>query len=239
MNFPASSDLQRSLIVRMFHVYKAYGNKPALRDVSLEVAPNEILFITGPSGAGKSTLLKLLYMGEQASQGQILVDGMNIARIGARQLPLLRRKIGVIFQDFKLIPSRTVFENVALVLEAAGEKPKQIEKKVMSILRTAGIEDKSNVYPPSLSGGEQQRAAVARAVVGNPRLILADEPTASLDPESAEKVMSLLETFHQKGATLIMATHNRDLIPRLGGKEMRLTSGKIHSVSETVSEDIS
>jgi len=211
----------------MFNVYKAYGKTSALRDISLEIYAGEIVFITGASGAGKSTLLKLFYKGELASQGQILVDGMNLARMGARKLPELRRRIGVIFQDFKLIAGRTVFDNVALPLEAAGEKPKIIEKKVMSVLRTAGIEDKAKVYPPSLSGGEQQRVAVARAVVGSPSLILADEPTASLDPHSAEQVIQLLETFHGRGATLVIATHNRRMISRLKGREIRLENGSI------------
>ncbi|MDY0163478.1 cell division ATP-binding protein FtsE [Desulfobotulus sp.] len=220
-------DLSKNQIIRMFNVYKAYGKTSALRDISLEIYAGEIVFITGASGAGKSTLLKLFYKGELASQGQILVDGMNLARMGARKLPELRRRIGVIFQDFKLIAGRTVFDNVALPLEAAGEKPKIIEKKVMSVLRTAGIEDKAKVYPPSLSGGEQQRVAVARAVVGSPSLILADEPTASLDPHSAEQVIQLLETFHGRGATLVIATHNRRMISRLKGREIRLENGSI------------
>ncbi|MCW7754022.1 ATP-binding cassette domain-containing protein [Desulfobotulus sp. H1] len=221
------ADFSKNLIVRMFDVYKAYGKTSALKGVSLEIAAGDIVFITGPSGAGKSTLLKLLYKAELASQGQILVDGLNLSRIGARQLPELRRRIGVIFQDFKLIAGRSVFDNVALVLEAAGEKPKMIEKKVMSVLRTAGIEEKARVFPPSLSGGEQQRVAVSRAVVGSPRLILADEPTASLDPQSAEQVMQLLETFHGKGATLVIATHNRRMISRLKGREIRLEGGAV------------
>ncbi|TWI75549.1 cell division ATP-binding protein FtsE [Desulfobotulus alkaliphilus] len=219
------TDPSKNMIVRMFDVYKAYGKTSAIKGVSLEVASGDIVFITGPSGAGKSTLLKLIYKAEVATQGQIIVDGMNLSRIGSRQLPELRRRLGVIFQDFKLIAGRSVFDNVALVLEAAGEKPKIIEKKVMSVLRTAGIEEKARVFPPSLSGGEQQRVAVSRAVVGSPRLILADEPTASLDPDSAEQIMQLLETFHARGATLVIATHNRRIISRLKGREIRLERG--------------
>lgn len=230
------NEVSRNHIVRMFNVYKAYGKTSALRDISLDVGTGDIVFVTGSSGAGKSTLLKLIYKAEQASQGQILVDGMNLARISPRQVPELRRRIGVIFQDFKLIAGRTVYDNVALVLEAAGEKPKQIEKKVMSTLRTVGIEDKAKVYPPSLSGGEQQRVAVARAVVGSPRLILADEPTASLDPDSAAHIMDLLETFHDRGVTLVIATHNRSMISRMKGRELRLENGSVRQLDSAQEE---
>ena len=220
-------------IVRIFGVSKYYGAQPALSDLSLEVAAGSRTVITGPSGAGKSTLLKLLYLEERATRGEILVDGKNLARIGRRQMPAYRRRIGVVFQDFKLIASRTVFENVALVLEAAGETDATIRKRVNSVLRIAGIEKKADLFPLSLSGGEQQRVAVSRAVVGRPGLLLADEPTASLDPESAERVIELLTTFHEKGTTLMIATHNRELIERLGGTEIRLEGGQNVLLPET------
>lgn len=218
---------QQDPIIRMFNVYKTYGKNQALRNISLEILPGEVVFVTGPTGAGKTTLLKLLYKGETASRGNILVDGMNLSRIRKSQLPRLRRRIGIIFQDFKLIPSLNVFDNVALVLEAAGEDQKSIEKKVMGVLRVADIEEKAKVFPRSLSGGEQQRVAVARAVVGAPRLILADEPTASLDSESAEHILRLLNFFQERGTALIVATHHREMVSHLKGREVALSEGAL------------
>lgn len=216
-----------SSVIRMFHVHKRYGSKNALIDITYDVSKNEFLFITGPSGAGKSTLLKLLYLAEQVTEGQILVDGVNLSRIYRKQIPSLRRKFGIIFQDYKLISTKTVFENVALVLEVAGKKKHFIKKKVTNILRIVGIEEKANAFPLSLSGGEQQRAAVARAAVGDPKIILADEPTGSLDPESANTVLGLLKTFHTRGATVIVASHNRELIRKTGGRIIHLDKGRL------------
>lgn len=218
---------KRNPIVRMFHVHKRYGTKHALADVTLDIDFNEWVFVTGPSGAGKSTLLKLLYRGESVSEGQILVDGANLLRVTSRQVPHLRRKFGVIFQDFKLIPTKTAYENVALVLEVAGEKPAMIRKKVNNVLRNAGMEDKMNNFPPSLSGGEQQRVAVARAIVGDPKIILADEPTGSLDSKSAEIIMDLLRGFHTRGATIIIATHDKELIETTSHRIIHLDNGRL------------
>lgn len=218
---------QAQPIVRMFNIYKRYEQMPALSDISIDINQGELVFITGPSGAGKTTLLKLLYMAETATAGQLLIGGVNLSRIKSSGLYQLRRKFGIIFQDFKLIPSMTVFENVAIVLEAAGEKKKIIDKKVSKVLRTVGIEDKKNLYPPSLSGGEQQRAAVARAVIGEPDIIIADEPTGSLDPESARIIMDLLREFNEKGTTLIIATHSQELINSNRGRVIRLKKGQI------------
>lgn len=216
---------KRELIVRMFHVHKSYGPKKALVDINLDVYKNDFLFICGPSGAGKTTLLRLLYLGEPVSEGQILVDGMNLARISKKRIPFLRRKFGIIFQDYKLIPTKTVFENVALVLEALGKDKRTIVKKVNHVLRTVDMEDRRHSFPPSLSGGEQQRVAVARAVVGSPKLILADEPTGSLDPESSEIIYDLLKRFHVQGGTLIVATHDTTLIQKTGQRIIRLKEG--------------
>ncbi len=199
-------------IIRMFNVSKRYGKKHAVKDISLDISAGEFIFVTGPSGAGKSTLMKMIYLAERATQGQILVDGMNLDRISHDRVPFLRRRIGVIFQDFKLIPNRSVFANVALVLEAAGERPLAIKNRVMAVLRTMGIADKASALPPSLSGGEQQRVAIARAVVGNPRIILADEPTGSLDNRSAQMVLDYLMQYHDRGATILIASHNIQLI---------------------------
>jgi len=214
-------------IIRMFHVYKRYGAKAALFDITLDIYKNEFLLVTGPSGAGKSTLLKLLYLGEATSEGQILIDGMNLTRITNNQIPYFRRMFGIIFQDYKLIPTKTVFENIALVLEATGKKASYIQKKVNSVLRTVGMEEKLNSYPPSLSGGEQQRIAVARAIVGEPKIILADEPTGSLDSDSANIIMNLLLDFHKRGATIVLATHDKELISNSNGRKIYLKQGQL------------
>jgi len=214
-------------IIQMFHVHKYYGSKKALVDISLKISKNDFLFISGPSGAGKSTLLRLLYLGEPASEGQVLVDGMNLSRISRKRIPFLRRKFGIIFQDYKLISTKSVFDNVALVLEASGKKRKFIEKKVRSVLRTVGIEQRFNALPHSLSGGEQQRVAVARAVVGVPKIILADEPTGSLDSDSADIILNLLKGFHTNGGTVIIATHDKELIRKAGGRILYLKQGRM------------
>jgi cell division transport system ATP-binding protein len=218
---------EKSTIIRLFHVHKRYGAKQALTDVTLDIAKNEYLFISGPSGAGKSTLLKLLYLAEPVSEGQILVDGLNLSRIHRRRIPILRRKFGIIFQDYKLIATRTVYENVALVLEAQGRKRSYIEKKVKSVLRVVDMEDRQSAYPPSLSGGEQQRIAVARAIAGDPKIILADEPTGSLDDDSAAVILGLLDVFHRRGATVVVATHDKSLISSATGRVLQIRQGRM------------
>ena len=223
----------KSSIIRMFHVSKNYGAKSALSDITLDISKNEFLFINGPSGAGKTTLLKLLYLGQTVSEGQILVDGMNLARIPRNRIPYLRRKYGIIFQDYKLIPTKTVLDNIALVLEAVGQKRRLILKKVKSVLRTVGMEDKLDAFPPSLSGGEQQRVAVARAVIGEPKIILADEPTGNLDSDSANIIFELLKRFHTRGATVIIATHDKELIRKTGGRVIQLKQGMLQPPSVT------
>jgi len=209
----------------MFHVHKNYGAKKALVNITLDILKNELLFISGPSGAGKTTLLKLLYLGEEVSEGQVLIEGINLSRISHNRIPFLRRKFGIIFQDYKLIPTKTVFNNVAIVLEATGKKRRFIEKKVKSILRTVGMEETLHSLPPSLSGGEQQRIAFARAVVGDPKIILADEPTGNLDEVSADIILELLKRFHTRGATVIIATHDKELIRKTGGRVIHLNQG--------------
>ena len=214
-----------SALIRIFNVSKHYGSKPALSQITLEIFKNEFVFFTGPSGAGKSTLLKLLYLGESITEGQVLIDGMNLARISTSRAHILRRKLGIIFQDYKLIPGKTVFQNIALVLEARGLAPRFIQKKVHSVLRTVGMEDRSRAFPLGLSGGEQQKVAFARAVVGEPKIILADEPTGSLDADSAETIFDLLSTFHKRGATILFATHDTDLIHNTKHRIIHLKQG--------------
>jgi cell division transport system ATP-binding protein len=219
-------------VIRLFHVHKAYGAQKSLVDISLDIYRNEFILVTGPSGAGKSTLLKLLYLAEPVSQGQVIVDGVNLSRISRNKIPHLRRSFGIIFQDYKLIPTRTVFDNVALVLESMGEKRRQLEKKVNSVLRTVQMEHKQGAFPLSLSGGEQQRVAVARAIAGSPRIILADEPTGSLDPDAAKIILTLLKDVHQKGATVILATHDQTLIENVNGRNIHLLQGQLSSIGQ-------
>ena len=214
-------------IIRMFHVHKRFNAKPALINITLDIFKNEFLFLTGPSGAGKSTLLKLLYLGEPITEGQILIDGMNLSRISRSRAPVLRRKLGIVFQDYKLIPSKTVYENIALVLEARNLNKRFIQKKVNSVLRTVGMEGRQKSFPLSLSGGEQQKVAVARAVVGDPKIILADEPTGSLDAESADAIFNLLITFHRRGATVLLATHDTSLLREKNTRIVHLKQGRI------------
>jgi cell division transport system ATP-binding protein len=225
------SDKKNNPIIRMFHVHKNYGSKKALIDITLEVAKNEFIFISGPSGAGKTTLLKLLYLGETTSEGQVLIDGLNLSRISQKRIPLLRRKFGIIFQDYKLIATKSVFDNIAIVLEAIGKKRRFIEKKVKSVLRTVGMEERLQAPPLSLSGGEQQRIAVARAVVGDPKIILADEPTGNLDEDSANIIFNLLKKFHTRGATIIVATHDKELIRKTGGRVIHLNQGYLQKIT--------
>lgn len=198
-------------------------------DVSFDIYENEFLFITGASGAGKTTLMKLLYLGEPVSEGQIIVEGLNLSRIPRKRIPVLRRKFGIIFQDYKLIHTKNVFDNIALALEAVGTKSRLVGKKVRSVLRTVGMEGKLKSFPPGLSGGEQQRIAVARAIAGDPRIIIADEPTGSLDAESAKVIFGLLKSFHDRGGTVIIATHDTELIRKTGGRVILLEQGRLQS----------
>jgi len=214
-------------IIRLSHVHHAYGAYQTLTDLSFEILKNELAFICGPSGAGKTTLLRLLYAGVRASRGEITIDGVRLENISRAQMPFLRRKVGVIFQDYKLIPGRSVYENVALVLEAAGQRRAQIPRKVNSVLAMVGMDPYAGTPPMRLSGGEQQRVAVARAVVGDPKIILADEPTGNLDEASARAVMDLLQAAYIRGATVVIATHDKASIHRLGGRVLHLQQGRL------------
>ena len=217
-------------MIQLFHVNKQYpGEAPALLDVSLHVHKGEFAFITGPSGAGKSTLMRLVFCAERASSGQLLVFGRNIGKLKAAQVPFLRRSIGVVFQDFKLLPDRTVAENVAFPLEVRGAGKKEVERRVQGILRSLGLELKADKFPLSLSGGEQQRVAVARALVGEPALLLADEPTGNLDPDRTLEVMDLLQAANARGTTVVVATHDRSLLARYRKRVIALDRGRLVS----------
>ena len=216
-------------MIRMFNVTKAYGGQIALRNISLEVGRGELVFITGPSGAGKTTLIKLILMEEPLTQGQILIDNQNLRRLAGRHLPTLRRKIGVVFQDFKLLNHRTVFQNVALRLEIEGAKPSLIGKKVRYILKRVGLEGKDQALPLQLSGGEQQRVAIARAIVGDPAIILADEPTGNLDLDLTHNIMDLLAEINRAGATVMVATHNQEILRNTSHRLIKLAKGRLEA----------
>lgn len=191
------------------------------------VDKGEFVFLTGPSGAGKTTLLKLLFCAERATRGQILVNGRNIARIRESSIPYLRRNIGVVFQDFKLLNNRTVFENVALALDVIGAKRKEIKSKVWKILKLVGLQHKINTKPLRLAGGEQQRIAIARALVNDPAILLADEPTGNLDPDLTIEIVNLLKDINARGTTVMIATHDRSLVEKLHKRTLILDKGKL------------
>ncbi len=215
-------------MIRLFHVYKSFGSEnPALADINLMVEKGEFIFITGPSGAGKTTLLKIIFCEERPTSGNCLVNGRNLNRIKDKELSMLRRRIGVVFQDFRLILTRTVFDNVALSLEIMGVSPHKIRKKVHQTLRYLGLEKKEAYYPPQLSGGEQQRVAIARAIINSPLILLADEPTGNLDPEMTMEIMALLREVHSRGATVIVATHSQELLRNTKRRIITLKSGRI------------
>lgn len=199
----------------------------ALNDVTLKVPKGDFVFVTGPSGAGKSTLLKLVYAALSPSKGQVIVDGQNVTRMTRSQIPLLRRSVGVVFQDFKLLPNRTVLENVAITLEVLGWGKRDIGKKVHHILRLMGMEHKINATPLRLSGGEQQRVALARALVNDPKILLADEPTGNLDDENKEQIMAIFREANIRGTTVMVATHDRRVIENSHKRVIILDKGRL------------
>jgi cell division transport system ATP-binding protein len=217
-------------MIQLFHVHKEYpGDAPALSDVTLEIDKGEFVFLTGPSGAGKSTLLKIVFCAEHATSGQVLLFGRNVAKVSGTGVNLVRRNIGVVFQDFKLLPYRTVAENVALPLEVLGMPEKEVRKRVRHLLRSVGLEFRYDKFPPSLSGGEQQRVAVVRALAHDPALLLADEPTGNLDPERTLEVMELLSNANARGTTVIVATHDRSILARYKKRVIGLDRGRVVS----------
>lgn len=208
-------------------VTKKFGTSLALDGISLEIKQGEFVFLVGPSGAGKSTLLRVLTKEVQPTSGKVIVDKIDITKIKDKDVPSLRRKVGVVFQDFKLLEERTVFENVALTLEALGKSDEEIVKPVEHILKLVEIWDKRNLFPRQLSGGEAQRTAIARAVVGKPDVLLADEPTGDLDPKTAWGVIQLLNEINSWGTTILMATHNQEVVNTLKRRVVTLKDGKI------------
>lgn len=215
-------------LIQVFHVTKAYGrDHRALDDVTLRIDKGEFVFLTGPSGAGKTTLLKLLFCAETPTRGQIIVAGRNIHRMRSSGIPLLRRNIGVIFQDFKLLHNRSVFDNVAFAMEVLGRTPREIKRRVTIVLRQVGLGDKLSSLPSRLSGGEQQRVAIARALVNEPMLLLADEPTGNLDPTLTFEIMTLLAEVNARGTTVVVATHDPLILQTFPRRRVMLTRGRV------------
>jgi cell division transport system ATP-binding protein len=215
-------------MIQLFHVSKIFPpNHRALTDVSLEINRGELAFLAGPSGAGKSTLLKLLFREEEPSEGQILIDGKNVTRLAGRQVAQLRRRMGLVFQEFKLLPNLTILDNVALAAEVIGISRKASRAKAYQLLRELGLHERYDSKPLSLSGGEQQRIAIARALVNDPMLVLADEPTGNLDADVAAETMRLLFEIRDRGATIVVATHDLNLINRYGSRVILLEHGAL------------
>jgi cell division transport system ATP-binding protein len=215
-------------LIQFNNVTKIYANGiKALNDITLRIRKGEFVFLVGPSGAGKSTLTKLLYREETPTRGQIIFDGKSLARVRPREVPYLRRKIGMVFQDFRLLPQKTVFENVAFALEVTGASNREIKKVVPVVLNLVSLMEKAESFPNYLSGGEQQRVCIARAIVNNPVLIIADEPTGNLDPDTSWDLMNLLLDINRRGTTIIMATHAWDIVDAMKKRVVALERGKI------------
>jgi len=215
-------------VISFQHVSKRYpGGVQALSDVSFELGAGEMTFLTGRSGAGKSTLLKLIALLERPSRGQVVFDGRNVGKVSRRQIPYLRRRIGVIFQDHRLLTDKRVFDNVALPLMIAGVSFGEIQRRVRAALDKVGLADKEKMYPPMLSGGEQQRVGIARAIIGRPPVLLADEPTGNLDPGLSAELMETFLQLNRAGVTVLIASHDLALIKRLGQRVLVLDNGQI------------
>jgi cell division transport system ATP-binding protein len=219
-------------VIETHHLSKLYNRGLyAIRDLSLKVDKGEFVFLTGPSGAGKSTLLRLLLRQELPSEGAIVVNGQNLALMKRGDVQRYRRGLGFIFQDFKLIPTRTVFENITFVPEVLGVPPNQRGRRAFQVLKWVGLQHRMNAYPSDLSGGEQQRVSIARALINDPTILLADEPTGNLDPDLSLEIMNLLREVNAGGTTVLVATHDRELIRLVGRRTMTLDHGRVVEVS--------
>jgi cell division transport system ATP-binding protein len=218
-------------LIRLYRVTRSYGDRDALHDVSVQVEKGEFVYVTGPSGAGKSTLLRLLYGAERPSAGKLLVGGVDISKLEAWRKPALRRNMGIVFQDFKLLERRTVAENVAMALEVIGAAREQIRRRVPAVLNIVGLKGREESLAGVLSGGEQQRVAIARAIVNDPAVLLADEPTGNLDGAMAVEVMEILQAINLRGTTVLVATHDVGLMDRFPYRRIRFEEGRLKSAT--------
>ena len=215
-------------LIRISDVQKTYKTGTvALYNIDLTISKGDFVFIIGASGSGKSTLIKMLYREEKPDKGSIIIGGVNVAKLKNRKVYILRRKLGVVFQDFKLLPKLTVFENVAFAMEVFAVDKKKIQKRVMEVLELVGLKGKVRQYPNQLSGGEQQRLCIARAIVNNPKLLIFDEPTGNLDPDTSMGIMKVLDDINKMGTTIVMTTHNRDIVNKMQKRVIVLEEGKI------------
>jgi cell division transport system ATP-binding protein len=225
-------------LIQFFQVSKRYpGGQSALDDVSFEIQRGQFVFLTGASGAGKTTLLRLIFRAEVPSEGQIVVNGRNVASIPLSKIPYLRRTIGVVFQDFRLIPRKTVFENITYLPRILGSDTKTQKKLAYNALRRVGLAHRVNAFPLELSGGEQQRVAIARALINEPEILIADEPTGNLDPDLSWEILRLFLEVNLRGTTIILATHDRDMIQRVGRRVLTLDAGRLASDQELPGTD--
>ena len=209
------------------HVTKKYRTNIGLDDVSVHINKGDFVFLVGPSGAGKSTFIKLILKEIDADEGTIQVGDFEVTGLSNREIPMFRRKVGTVFQDFRLLPKKTVFENVAFAMEVLHKSPRQIRKQVPQILSLVGISDKAHKYPDELSAGEQQRVAIARAIVSNPAVLIADEPTGNLDPNTAWEIMYLLDQINLRGTTIVMVTHAKDIVDKMKKRVIAIERGRI------------
>ncbi len=215
-------------LIRIDNVQKTYKNGVvALYDFNLSIKKGEFVFVIGASGSGKSTLIKMLYREEKPEKGSIMIGGINVAKLKNRKVYILRRKIGVVFQDFKLLPKLTVFENVAFALELFGYDKQSIQRRVIEVLDLVGLKNKIRQYPDQLSGGEQQRVVIARAIANNPKLLICDEPTGNLDPDTSMEIMHVLENINRLGTTIIMATHDREIVNKMQKRVILIEQGRL------------
>ena len=217
-------------MIRLKDVEMEYENGTrAIKGISLTIEDGEFVFLVGPSGSGKSTIIKLLTGEVEPCGGRIMINGFSVSNISERQIPLMRRTLGIIFQDFRLIEKKTVYENLEFVMRAVGTNPKEIRKRIPYVLELVGLENKANSYPTELSGGEQQRVAIARALVNNPSMIIADEPTGNLDPQRSLEIMSLLERINELGTTVLVVTHEMGLVRRFAKRVVTIEDGLVTS----------
>ncbi len=217
--------------IEIKNCYKVYQNGvTAIADLTLSISKGDFVFVIGHSGSGKSTLIKMLYREEKPTKGEVIVGGINISKLKNRNVYKLRRKLGIVFQDFKLLPKLTVYENVAFALEAMGLKSNEIRPKVLKALERVGLKEKVRSFPNQLSGGEQQRVCIARAIVNEPKLLICDEPTGNLDPETSKEIMKVIESINKEmGTTIIMATHDREIVNRMKKRVITIENGVLVS----------